>query len=125
VTPPFPGYTSGHAAFGWSFKEVMADYTQDEFVPGGLMTWEVTELPFDAPPSARVVLQWATYQDIADDGGLGRLMCGVHPRVDAVASRPIGRECGQGAMALAREYFSGRHDGVVPVKQDDRDEADR
>jgi hypothetical protein len=125
VTPPFPGYTSGHAAFGWSFKEVMADYTQDEFVPGGLMTWEVTELPFDAPPSAPVVLQWATYQDIADDGGLGRLMCGVHPRVDAVASRPIGRECGQGAMALAREYFSGRHDGVVPVKQDDRDEADR
>lgn len=116
VTPPFPGYTSGHAAFGWSFKEVMAAYTQDNFVPGGLMEWDVTELPFDAAPSAPVHLQWATYQDIADDGGLGRLMCGVHPVVDAVASRPIGRQCGQAAMALAREYFAGLHDGVVPGK---------
>lgn len=115
VTPPFPGYTSGHAAFGWSFKEVMAAYTQDEFVPGGLMEWVVTELPFDTAPSAPVHLQWATYQDIADDGGLGRLMCGVHPIVDAVASRPVGRECGQKAMALALEYFAGEHEGVVPV----------
>lgn len=114
VTPPFPGYTSGHAAFGWSFKEVMEAYTEDAFVPGGLMEWNVTELPFDEAPSEPVKLQWATYQDIADDGGLGRLMCGVHPRIDTVASRPIGRECGRAAMAEAEAYFDGLRDGVAP-----------
>ena len=36
--------------------------------------------------------------------------------VDAVASRPVGRQCGQAAMDLAREYFAGLHDGVVPVR---------
>ena len=116
VTPPFAAYTSGHAAFGWSFKEGMAACTQDSFVPGGLMEWEVTALPFDAPPSDPVYLQWATYQDIADDGGLGRLMCGVHPLVDSVASRPIGRRCGREAMAVARDYFGGLRDGVVPAQ---------
>jgi hypothetical protein len=116
VTPPFPGYTSGHAAFGWSFKEVMVAYTEDLFVPGGLMEWKVTELPFDAAPSEPVYLQWATYQDVADDGGIGRLMCGVHPTADSVASRPIGRQCGREAMAVAREYFAGLKDGVVSGK---------
>jgi hypothetical protein len=113
VSPPFAGYTSGHAAFGWSFKEVMEAYTEDSFVPGGLMEWEVTTLPFDNPTSEPVYLQWATYQDVADDGGLGRLMCGVHPNVDSVASRPIGRTCGLMALKRAGEYFAGERDGVV------------
>ena len=85
-------------------------------MPGGLMEWKVTELPFDAAPSEPVYLQWATYQDVADDGGIGRLMCGVHPTVDSVASRPIGRQCGREAMAVAREYFAGLKDGVVSGK---------
>lgn len=111
VTPPFGAYTSGHAAFGWAFKEVMEAMTEDRFVPGGLMSWEVSELPFDAPLDAPIRLQWATYQDIADDSGLGRLMCGVHPAIDTAGSRPIGRACGEAAVEEAWAYFAGARGG--------------
>ena len=53
------------------------------------MAWEVSELPFDAPLDALIRLLWATYQDIADDSGLARLMCGVHPAIDTAGEPPI------------------------------------
>lgn len=114
VTPPFPGYTSGHAGFGTAFSVVMEHMTQDEFVPGGLMEWKVTQLPFDGPVSQPVYLQWATYRDVADDGGIGRLMCGVHPYVDTIGSRTVGREVGRMAVARAEAYFNGTAEGVIP-----------
>lgn len=114
ITPPFPGYVSGHAAFGWAFKEVMESYTDDAFVPGGLLAWAVDELPFDRPLSAPLRLEWATYRDIADDAGLGRRMCGVHPSTDTSAGGGIGQWCGWTALTEAEAHFQGQREGVVP-----------
>ena len=112
-TPPFPGYTSGHAAFGQAFAVVMQEYLQDAYFPGGYMEFAMDTLPWDTAPLQNIRLQWATYRDVADDAGLARKFCGVHPANDNIKSRDIGKKCGEAAWALANDYFTGKAHGVV------------
>lgn len=114
VTPPFPGYTSGHTAFGRAFSEVMTAFTGDEFFPGGLYELPVTELRFESDLSTTVVLQAATYHDLGYDAGLARIFSGVHVAADIFASQGIGAEVGQTAYERALDYFEG---AGVPVAQ--------
>lgn len=107
VTPPFPGYSSGHSCFGPAFGEVMQEMTEDSFFPGGLAQWTADTLPFELGPSSPVTLQWATYMDAGDVAGYGRLCAGVHPFADVRPSRLIGREIGKDAVKKAKEYFAG------------------
>jgi hypothetical protein len=64
VTPPFPGYTSGHSTFSRSAAEVLAAVTGTPFFPGGLGTFTATQdeyLTIENGPSHSIELQWATY----------------------------------------------------------------
>ena len=75
VTPPFPGYTSGHSSFSRAAAEVLAAVTGSPFFPGGLAAFVAaknTFLTVETGPSATVELQWATYDDAADQAGLSR-----------------------------------------------------
>jgi hypothetical protein len=110
VTPAFPGYISGHSTFSRAAAEVMAAITGTKFFPGGLATFTApanTGLTVERGPSQTVHLQWATYNDAADQAGLSRLYGGIHPPVDDVTGRRVGAECGRGAWALAQKYFDG------------------
>ncbi len=73
VTPPFPGYTSGHSTFSRAAAVVLAEFTGSEFFPGGLGSF-VAEggayLEFEAGPTQTTALEWATYADAADEAGL-------------------------------------------------------
>lgn len=115
VTPPFPGYTSGHTAFGRAFSEVMTAFTGDEFFPGGLYELPVSELRFETDLSTTVVLQAATYHDLGYDAGLARIFSGVHIPSDVFASQAIGEQVGQAAYAHAVDYFEGAGVPVAPL----------
>jgi len=85
VTPPFPGYTSGHSTFSRSAAEVLAAITGTPFFPGGLGTFVAPHNEYHAiedGPSDTVELQWATYYDAADQAGISRRFGGIHPYYD-------------------------------------------
>jgi hypothetical protein len=109
VTPPFPGYVSGHSTFSRAAAEVLTAFTGSGFFPGGLGEWTVSagSLTFEAGPVEPVTLQWATYYDAADQAGLSRLYGGIHVRADDFAGRVMGSICGTGAWEQAQRYWAG------------------
>jgi hypothetical protein len=113
VTPPFPGYVSGHSTFSRAAAEVLAAFTGSEYFPGGLGEWKVPpgSLQFEAGPAAPVTLQWATYFDASDQAGISRLYGGIHVRADDFAGRVMGSTCGTEAWEKAREYWTGSVEG--------------
>jgi hypothetical protein len=97
VTPAFPGYISGHSTFSRTAAEVMTLITGSPYFPGGISSVAFKQdgyLTFEKGPSRDLALQWATYQDAADQAGLSRLFGGIHISVDDVVGRRLGARIG-------------------------------
>ena len=109
VTPAFAAYVSGHSTFSRSAAEVLTAFTVSAFFPGGLGTHVISDdfLDFDVGPTREITLQWATYQDAADEAGISRLWGGIHVPADDFAGRIMGERIGRDAFALAARYFDG------------------
>ena len=108
VTPPFPGYTSGHSTFSRSAAEVLAAVTGTPFLPGGMGSFVATAnqyLAIERGPSRTVELQWGTYFDAADLAGMSRRFGGIHPYYDDYPSRIAGSRIGSKAWEKARELY--------------------
>ncbi|MDT0593771.1 carbohydrate binding domain-containing protein [Glaciecola petra] len=110
VTPPFAGYVSGHSTFSRAAAEVMSLITGDEYFPGGLSTLTIPQdnfLVFEKGPSVSFSLQWARYQDAADQSALSRIWGGIHPPIDDIPGRLMGKEIGIDAFDNAQLYLNG------------------
>ncbi|MBI1826689.1 MAG: vanadium-dependent haloperoxidase [Planctomycetes bacterium] len=124
VTPPFPGYTSGHSAYSRAGAEVLTLLTGSPYFPGGLGEFHCTHnqyLVFEDGPSVDVTLQWASYYDAADQSALSRIWGGIHPGQDDLPSRQIGSVVGIDAFHHARTFFTGTA-GDYPYGNDEADE---
>ncbi len=110
VTPPFPGYVSGHSTFSRAMAEVLAGITGSPFFPGGFgqFLFEQNQgLQFEAGPTADVPLQWATYFDASDEAGLSRLYGGIHVRADDFDGRILGHALGPAVYSKALSLYNG------------------
>ena len=110
VTPPFAGYVSGHSTFSRAAAEVLTMITGDAFFPGGMGTFDVLQnefLVFEEGPSQSFTLQWATYRDASDQTSLSRIWGGIHPPIDDIRGRIIGKEIGIESFNLGMNYFNG------------------
>ncbi len=107
VTPPFPGYISGHSTFSRSAAEILSAITGTNYFPGGLGTYSNYVLGFEQGPSVPMTLQWATYYDAADEAGISRIWGGIHPPIDNLIGRQVGSQVGKGVWALVKRYFDG------------------
>ena len=110
VTPPFAGYVSGHSTYSRTAAEIMTALTGDPFFPGGMSEFEIKKeefLVFENGPSVDMTLQWATYQDAADQCSLSRIWGGLHPPIDDIPGRLIGIKIGQDAFEYAVSMFEG------------------
>ena len=108
VTPPFPGYISGHSTYSRAAAEVMTLFTGDEYFPGGMSQFAIRKnqfLVFEEGPSVDMTLQWATYRDAAEQCSLSRIWGGIHPPIDDMPGRRIGIEIGTTAYDFAKGYF--------------------
>jgi hypothetical protein len=118
VTPPFPGYTSGHSTYSRSAAEVLTCFTGSEYFPGGLGEFVALQnayLSFELGPTETVHLQWASYFDAADEAGTSRRYGGIHPFYDDYPARVMGSKIGKAACAKALEYFNQE----IPPGDDD------
>ena len=109
ITPPFAGYVSGHSTFSRAAAEVLTLLTNDEYFPGGMGTFNVYTndfLKFEVGPSVDFQLQWATYRDASDQTSLSRIWGGIHPPIDDIPGRKIGKEIGVDAFEFGEQYFN-------------------
>jgi hypothetical protein len=110
VTPPFPGYVSGHSTFSRSAAEVLTLLTGSEYFPGGILEYHFDEgsgIDFEYGPSIEMSLQWATYFDASDQASLSRVYGGIHPPADDFSGRRIGTMVGPASFAKAMRLFAG------------------
>ena len=108
VTPPFPGFYSGHSTFSRTAAEVLTRITGDEYFPGGMSSFSATQNSFLAAedgPSTDIVMQWAKYQDAADQCSLSRIYGGLHPPQDDITGRKVGAVIGPEAFEFANNLI--------------------
>jgi hypothetical protein len=108
VTPPFPGYVSGHSTYSRAGAEVMTRLTGSEYFPGGMAVYTCTQgqfLVFEDGPSQTFDFQWATYYDAADNSGQSRIYGGIHPDFDDFPGRVLGAQVAEKAEARALALF--------------------
>ena len=116
VTPPFPGYVSGHSTYSRAGAELLTLITGSPYFPGGLAETIIPAnsgfLVIEQGPSTAIPLQWASYRDASDEASLSRIWGGIHPPFDDIKGRLIGEQIGISAHYLAKNYFSN---AVLPA----------
>lgn len=118
VTPPFPGFVSGHSTYSRAAAEVMTLLTGDEYFPGGVGRFVAPKndfLVFEKGPSDTIVLEWAKYYDASDQCSLSRIWGGIHPPADDIKGRRIGHVIGIEAFNYAEALFLGENDSITGV----------
>ena len=108
VTPPFPGYVSGHSTYSRAGAEVMTRLTGSAYFPGGMAVYTCNQgqfLVFEDGPSQTFDFQWATYYDAADNSGQSRIYGGIHPDFDDFLGRVLGSQVADKAEARALALF--------------------
>ncbi len=123
VTPPFPGYTSGHSTVSSACAKVLELFTgSDRFnarekrVAGALTEPGFTcaqiqlvngKLTVDKHATCDVALQMPTFSETAEMAALSRLMGGYHIRTDNEVGLTQGRQVGMHLWPKFQAYFSG------------------
>lgn len=105
VTPPFPGFVSGHSTFSRAAAEVLTYTTGSEFFPGGLGIYKAPHLEFESNFDSEMEFQWATFYDASDQSGISRLYGGIHASYDDLPARKIGSQIGKEAAKTANQIF--------------------
>lgn len=110
LTPPFPGYFSGHSVFSRSSATVLKLFTgSDDFgfstlIPAGFGRVE------PGIPAVDTIVSFETFGDAADAAGLSRLYGGIHFSDDNTVAQAVGLLIGKQAWDKAKTYFEGTED---------------
>ncbi|MBK8736185.1 MAG: hypothetical protein IPL98_09890, partial [Saprospiraceae bacterium] len=127
VSPPFAGYISGHSTFSRAAADILTYITGSNFFPEGYAEFKIYKdnvfLRTEAGPSQDLNLQWATFQDAANQSSLSRIWGGIHPPMDDIPGRKIGIEIAKKVFSKAKKlfYFDLDQDGFVSI--DDCDDT--
>ncbi|MEZ6244079.1 MAG: vanadium-dependent haloperoxidase [Phycisphaerales bacterium] len=111
VSPPFPGYYSGHSTYSRTAAETLTLLTGSPYFPGGMGTFEAPQnefLVFEDGPSVDCELQWAAYRDASDECSQSRIYGGIHPPCDDLPGRHNGVIIAPDVMAKARRVYNGQ-----------------
>jgi hypothetical protein len=105
VTPPFPGYTSGHATVSGACAKILELFTgSDEFgVTEVRKCCELTE----TDPGDAVALDLPTFSGTAEMAAVSRAMGGYHIPIDNDVGLACGRELAAWSWPKYRAYWEG------------------
>ena len=123
VTPPFPGYTSGHATASGAAARILRHFTGDDRFGAVAIrrVGELTEAEFetavmqsrdgrpatDVPASREIRLELPTFSATAEMAAMSRLWGGYHIRTDNDAGLVLGRKVADFTWPRYRELFEG------------------
>jgi hypothetical protein len=122
VTPPFPGYPSGHSSVSGACSKMLELFTgSDEFGvyirhEAGVYTeaeCSVAQMqaregnPADGSASKDVLLEMPTFTATADMAGISRVMGGYHIQADNVWGLKLGRDLASHSWSKYQAYFDG------------------
>ena len=123
VTPPFPGYPSGHStvsaasakmlelftgsdAFGGYARHDAGVYTEQGCTTAQMQARDgVPEAA--APASPEVTLRLPTFSAIAEIAGISRVLGGYHIQADNVQGLALGRKVAEYSWPRYQAYFEG------------------
>lgn len=123
VTPPFPGYTSGHAtasgaaarilehftgsdAFGAVAVRQVGALTEEAFTPAQMQAKEGKPAT-GLPESKEIRLALPTFSATAEMAAMSRLWGGYHIRTDNEAGLAVGRKVADFSWPKYQAYFDG------------------
>ena len=119
LTPPFPGYISGHSIFSAASAAVLKAFTSsDHFgfstvIPQCDPDFFLTDFSRcfgrvePGIPVADTMLTYETFSDAANEAALSRLLGGIHFSEDNITGLKLGRLIGREAWEEARWLFNG------------------
>jgi hypothetical protein len=129
ITPPFPGYISGHSTVSAASAKMLELFTGSDYFgatetrhageltePG--ISCEVKQMSDGKAASGitgdgTVTLKLPTFSATAEMAGLSRVMGGYHIQADNVAGLDVGRKVAQYDWPHIKAYF----DGTATVRQ--------
>ena len=122
ITPPFPGYVSGHSCVSAASAKVLELYTGSDYF-GATDTRHAGELTepgisceikqsvngkaAEFQGDGTIVLQMPTFSKTAEMAGISRIMGGYHIQADNVAGLELGRKVANYVFPKAQAYFDG------------------
>jgi hypothetical protein len=123
ITPPFPGYVSGHSAvsgasakmlelftgsdsFGEKEKRRAGMLTETEFACEAIQM-RLGQSSSDAKLTCDIVLDLPTFTATAEMAGLSRVMGGYHIQADNIAGLELGRKVAAYVWPEIQKYFNG------------------
>ena len=106
ITPPFPGYVSGHSTVSACCAEGLRLFTgRDEYGAKLIRrAGELTEPGFET----EAVLELPTFTICAEMAGRSRILGGYHIQSDNVEGLRMGRKIAQVVFAKAQAQFEGK-----------------
>ena len=124
VTPPFPGYTSGHATVSGACAKMLELFTGNDALndvekrlagaltePGfkcSKIQMVDGKLTVDQQATCDAVLKLPTFSEVAEMAALSRLMGGYHIRTDNEVGVEMGRKVGEHLWPKCKALFEGR-----------------
>ncbi len=123
VTPPFPGYPSGHSTASGAASKMLELFTASDRY-GAVARRRAGELTeptcgvaqmeardgvaaTDVPDGPEVELELPTFSATAEMAGISRVMGGYHIQADNVAGLELGRKIAHYSWPKYQAYFSG------------------
>ena len=127
VTPPFPGYVSGHSCVSGACAKALELFTGSdrcglseprragELTEAGFSCREMQQLdgrPLaeilgDRHASCDVTLALPTFTEVADMAGISRVLGGYHIQADNVEGLALGRKVATATWRVYESYFAG------------------
>jgi hypothetical protein len=123
VTPPFPGYVSGHSTvsgacakmlelftgsdrYGAYYRHRAGVYTEDGCAAGDMQAKNGVPASI-APEATEIVLRMTTFSATAEMAGISRIMGGYHIQSDNLAGLALGRSVATFSWPKYQAYFDG------------------
>ena len=105
ITPPFPGYTSGHATVSGACSKMLELFTGSD-VYGYAERRRHCELTENVPGDY-VMLDLPTFSATADMAAVSRAMGGYHIPIDNDVGLKVGRDIAVWSWPKYQQYFDG------------------
>jgi hypothetical protein len=123
VTPPFPGYVSGHSTVSGAGSRMLELFTGSDryeaverrsagamtepgFTPAQMQARNGVPTK-DAPPTTLIELKLPTFTAVAEMAGISRVLGGYHIQADNQAGLALGRQVAAHSWPRYQAYFNG------------------